>query len=139
MLLGQLTIFRDYIAPLQWGQIKVSSLACTCPDEEVINGQFYLKAITPDSLKLYNLDYSEIYVSEQPNTDIDLLGGPKLSIIKGPVIGKRRVSKNDPWNPIVRVDERREVDILKDWGLKALFFAQLLFFWALLIHARNVK
>lgn len=66
ILLGQIIYFRDYISPFHWGQLKVSGLACTCPDETVVGGRLYLRSITPDSLKQYELDYSEIYVTEPP-------------------------------------------------------------------------
>ena len=136
LLLGQLFFFRDYVFPIQWGQLKVSGLACTCPDERVVNGLPYLKNITPDSLKKYDLDYSEIYVTDRPHTDIDPMG-VDIYIIKGQVIGKDRVSEGDPWNPIVRVDKWREVDILKDWVVKGLFSAQLIVFALLLWQTRN--
>ena len=136
ILLGQLIYFRDYISPFHWGQLKVSGLACTCPDETVVGGRLYLRSITPDSLKKYDLDYSEIYVTERPYTNIDPMG-VDLYIIEGQVIGKDRVSEGDPWNPKIRVDKWREVDILKDWGVKGLFFGQLIIWLILLRQARN--
>ncbi|RXK62617.1 hypothetical protein ESA94_06360 [Lacibacter luteus] len=136
LLLGQLIIFSDYISPFHWGHLKVSGLACTCPDETVEGGQLYLKNITPDSLKKYNLDYSEIYVTERPSTNIDPMG-VDLYIIEGRVIGKDRVSEGDPWNPKFRVDKWREVDILKDWRIKGLFFLQLVIWLILLRLAKN--
>mgnify|MGYP007014123810 CR=1 FL=1 len=136
ILLGQLIYFSDYISPFHWGHIKVSGLACTCPDEIVVSGQLYLKAITPDSLKKYDLDFSEIYVSERPSTDIDPMG-VDLYIVEGQIIGKDRVSKGAPWNPKLKIDKWREVDILKECGVKGLFFGQL-FIWLIMIrHTRN--
>ena len=136
ILVVQLLYFADYISPFYWGQLKVRGLACTCPDEKVVNGHSYLKSITPDSLKKYALDYSEIYVSERPSTDIDPMG-VDLYIIEGQVIGKDRVSIEDPWNPILKIDKWREIEFLKDWGIKGFFFAQL-FIWLILIRqARN--
>lgn len=131
VLFGQIVLFSDYISPFYWGQIKVSGLACTCPDESVLGGQLYLKTITPDSLKKYDLDYSEIYVTERPYTKFDPQGVDDY-IIEGQVIGKERVSEGDPWNPKIRVDKWREVEILKSLGVKGLFFSQLiiwLVFW----------
>lgn len=136
LLIIQLFVFRDYIFPMQWGQIKISGLACTCPDETVVNGRLYLRSITPDSLKKYDLDYSEIYVSKRPFTDIDPMG-VDLYMIEGQVIGKERVSEGDPWNPKVRVDKWREVDIIKDWAVKGLFFGQLLIFFLVLTLTKN--
>nr|WP_321411216.1 hypothetical protein [uncultured Carboxylicivirga sp.] len=127
LFFGQIFVFRDYISPIQWDQIKVSGQACTCPDEKVVNGQLYLRTITPDSLKQYNLDYSEIYVTEKPNTEIDPMG-VDLYIIKGALIGKERVSDGDLWNPKFRIDEWKEVDLLKDFGVKILVFVQLIVF-----------
>ncbi len=125
ILIGQLVLFKDYISPFQWGRIKVSGLACTCPDESVISGKIYLKSITPDSLKNYNLNYSEIFVTERLSTNIDLMGAD-LYMISGKVIGKRRVSEYDPWNPVVLVNEWKEIDMLKDRGMKALIIVQIL-------------
>lgn len=136
ILLIQLFFFSDYLFPIQWGQIKVSGLACTCPDERVISGQLYLKNNTPDSLKKYDLDYSEIYLTDRPSTDMDPMG-VDIYIIKGQVIGKDRVSEGDPWNPLVRVDKWREVDILNDWVIKGFFFSQLIVFGLVLWKTRN--
>ena len=136
LLLVQLFLFRDHIFPIQWGQIKVSGLACTCPDEKVLSGQLYLKNNTPDSLKKYDLDYSEIYVTDRPSTNIDPMG-VDIYIIKGQIIGKDRVSEGDPWNPIVRVDKWKEVDILNDWIIKGAFFIQLIVFGVVLWVTKN--
>ena len=133
----QLIYFSDNISPIHWGQLKVSGLACTCPDEKVVSGQLYLRSITPDSLKKYDLDYSEIYVSERPSTDFDPMG-VDLYIIEGQVIGKDRVSEGDPWNPKFKIIKWREVDILKDWGIKGLFFGQL-FIWLIMIRQTRNK
>jgi len=135
ILLGQLVIFRDYISPIQWGQIKISGLACTCPDETILNGQWYIMSITPDSLKKYDLDYSEIYVTERPTTEFDPMGVDDY-IIKGKVIGKERVSEMDNWNPIMKVDEWREIDLIKDWSIKILFFGQVIILLTI-IRRRN--
>ncbi|MCK6648162.1 MAG: hypothetical protein L6Q66_00760 [Bacteroidia bacterium] len=135
-IIGQLIYFSDYIFPIQWGQIKVSGLACTCPDEAVINGQLYLRTITPDSLKKYDLDYSEIYLTEKPYTDIDPMG-VDLYMVKGEIIGKDRVSETDPWNPVVQVKEWRSVDIIKDWSVKGLFFGQLIILAFVIRWIRN--
>ena len=136
ILLCQFILFSDYISPVHWSEIKVSGLACTCPDETVVNGQFYLRSITPDSLKEYNLNYSEIYVSERPSTDLDPMG-VDLYFIKGKVIGKDRVSENDPWNPKLKIDSWRSVNLLKDWGTKALIIIELLIFCIILSRMLN--
>ena len=138
LLLGQLIFFSDYIFPIQWGQLKVSGLACTCPDETVVSGRLYLRTITPDSLKKYDLDYSEIYVTEKPYTDIDPMG-VDLYMIKGQVIGKDRVYEGaKKWNLKFKVDKWREVNILYDWGVKGLFFGQLIV-WLILLRQSRIK
>lgn len=136
ILFGQLIYFRDYISPLHWGHLKVSGLTCTCPYETVVSGRLYLRSITPDSLKQYELDYSEIYVTERLSTNIDPMG-VDLYNIEGQVIGKDRVSEGYPWNPKFKVYKWREVDILKDWSVKGLFFGQLVIWLILSSQTRN--
>lgn len=110
ILFTEVLYFKDYISPIQWGQLKVSGQACTCPDEKVVNGSLYLRTITPDSLKQYDIDYSEIYVTEKPKMYHDPMGADTYIII-GEVIGKERVSKADPWNLVVNVKYWRPVAI----------------------------
>lgn len=136
LLIAQLIYFHDYIFPFFWGELKVSGQACTCPDEKVVNGQAYLRAITPDSLKRYDIDYSEIYVTERPATRLDPMGSDQY-IIKGSVIGLKRVSESDPWNLELKVNKWREVDILYDLVIKVFFFMQLFLFIAALRLTRN--
>jgi hypothetical protein len=70
----QILYFRDYVNPFSWGQLKVAGLACTCPDVSVVGGRFYLRSITPDSLRKYNIDYSEVFVANKPASDADPMG-----------------------------------------------------------------
>jgi len=137
ILVSQIFIFRDYILPFNWGQIKVSGLACTCPDETVVNGHLYLKSITPDSLKKYDLDYSEIYVTERPVTNFDPMG-VDLYIIKGTVIGKERVSKFDRWNPKVKIEYWKEVSFVTALCIKILLLIELLIFGLLIMKRKTV-
>lgn len=125
ILSAQVFYFSDYLFPIQWGQIKVSGLACTCPDEKVVNGSLYLRSITPDSLTKFDLNYSELYVTERLSSTLDPMG-TDLYMIKGQIIGKRRVDKTNPWHPVVNVTNWREIDLLKDWTVKAFFGLQLL-------------
>lgn len=136
IICSQLIGFHDYIFPFHWGEIKVKGLACTCPDETVVNGQLYLKANTPDSLKKYDLDYSEIYVTERPSSDFDPMG-VDLYMIKGEIIGKDRVSEYDPWNPKFRVDKWRELDVLTDWAVKGLLIGQLIIIGILFLRKKE--
>lgn len=103
IILTEIIYFNDYLIPIQWGQLKVSGQACTCPDNKVVNGSLYLRSITPDSLKQYDIDYSEIYVTSEPNNYYN----QEIYLIKGKVIGKERVSKTDPWNLVLEVDTWR--------------------------------
>jgi hypothetical protein len=121
----QVAFFRDYVSPFQWGQVKMNGQSCTCPNGNVISGQLYLWAITPDSLQKYDFDYSEIYLTEQPTTDIDVMGADAY-IIKGAIIGKQRISEASLWNPIFRVDTFKEVDFFIDWAVKIFIGSQLL-------------
>jgi hypothetical protein len=126
ILVAQLFIFRDILFPIQWGLIKVSASGCTCPNEDVINGSFYVRYITPDSLKKYDLNYSAIYTTgEWPHTSFDPQG-VDLYMIEGEVIGKRRVAEGESWYPVVRIDKWHEVNWLLDVLVKILFVAQLI-------------
>lgn len=124
-------VFRDYILPFRWGDLKVTGLACTCPDERIVSGELYLRFITPDSLRNFEIDYSEVFVTEAPHTRIDPMG-VDYYIIEGSVIGKRRIYENDPWNLVVKVDNWKEVDLRKDWGIKILLLVELVVFGLLL-------
>ncbi len=134
ILIVQGYYFADYLSPFGWRQIKVEGLACTCPDEKVLQGQLTLKKNTPDSLKKYELDYSEIYVTERPSTNIDPMGVSQY-IIQGQIIGKDRVSPNDPWNPILRVEYWRKENAFREWVIRGFLILQLLI-WLILVRNR---
>ncbi|MCK5538306.1 MAG: hypothetical protein KAI79_15880, partial [Bacteroidales bacterium] len=121
----QLIVFWDNIGIFQWGKIKVHGLACTCPDVSVDKGIIYLKSIVPDSLQQYNLECSEVYLDERPSTSIDPMGIEQY-IIKGEIIGKRRVNKNDVWHPYLAVNEWYYIDNIKDTAIKLLILGQLI-------------
>ncbi|QHT69675.1 hypothetical protein GXP67_25020 [Rhodocytophaga rosea] len=57
--------------------------------------------------------------------------------MKGKVIGKKRVSEIDPWNPMVKVETWREVNLLKDWFIKAIFFFQILVYGIIIKVAKD--
>jgi hypothetical protein len=134
VLVVQLLLFRDYIFPIQWGQIKVSGLACTCPDETVQNGRWYLQAITPDSFKKYDLDYSEIYVSPKPASEGDWMGG-ETYMIQGQVIGVE--NDGSTWHPKVKVRKWWKVNEWVDRIVKILFGIELLILRRILKKMRN--
>lgn len=82
--------------------IEIRTILCTCPDASVEKGQNYLRLITPDSLKKYNLDYSEIYLTgNTPKFPDSFSNGP--FIIKGKIVGKKRVSVESDWNPLFKI------------------------------------
>lgn len=56
-------------------------------------------------------------------------------IIKGKVIGKERVSQFDPWNLKIKVEEWREIDLLKDLVVKFVFTGKLI--GLLIFYLRN--
>ena len=63
--------------------------------------------------------------------------GSDIYIIKGQIIGKNRVNMNASWNPIVKVDKWREVNILKNWLIKGLFLMQLLVLGAVILRKNH--
>ena len=136
ILLIEMFVFWEHISPILWGKLKISGLACTCPDESVDKGRLYLRFITPDSLKKYNLEYSEIYVTEVPSTKVDPMGADQY-IITGSVIGKDRVSDTDPWNPKVKVEKWRPIRLIPDLIIKGLFIIQLLILGWIVIKIKN--
>lgn len=103
LIIAQLFLFRSFLFPSLFGHIKVKGLACTCPDETVLQGSDYLESHTPDSLKKYDLDFSEIYVSERPSNSLDPMGVDEYWI-KGEVNGKQRVYEKAPWNLLLKVE-----------------------------------
>ena len=136
ILLIQIIVFSDHLSPFLWGKIKISVLACTCHDESVDKGRLYLRFITPDSLKKCNLNYAEIYVTEMPTTKLDPMGVDQY-IITGSVIGKDRVSDTDSWNPKVRIDKWRPINMIFDFIMKGLFIGQLLVFVWIVLKTKN--
>ncbi len=126
-LIVQLYSFPGVLG-LYFGQeIQANGLVCTCPDMAVISGEKVLKSCTPDSLKNQQLDYSEIWLTEQISTPNDLMGG-KQYFLKGEVVGKQRVSAYDAWNPIVRVDALRVSEPVFDYVFRLFFLLELVVF-----------
>lgn len=67
ILLLEFYFLHNYITPIQWGQIKIEEQSCeNCTNAKVVNGQWYLNYITPDSLKHHEIDYSSIEVVDMP-------------------------------------------------------------------------
>lgn len=107
-ILAQIVLFRDFL-PFLSTKVVVKGMACTCPDAEVINGRAQLRTMTPDSLKKYHLDYSEIYFEEGISTPSDLMG-VSTYMITGEVIGKKSISEGDQHAyPLFRITRFTEV------------------------------
>lgn len=136
MLLLEIFVFRVHLSPILWGKLKVSGLACTCPDESVDKGRLYLRYITPDSLKKYSLNYSEIYVSEPINDPKDPMGAGQY-LITCRVIGKDRVDAYAPWNPKVKIEKWQPIPLIPDLIIKVLFVSQLLILGWIVLRKRN--
>ena len=138
ILLIEIFVFWEHLSPILWGKLKVSGLACTCPDESVDKGRLYLRFITPDSLKRYKMNYSEIYVSEPIDNPMDPMGVDQY-LITCRVIGKHRVDNYSPWNPKVKIEKWRPIRMIPDLIIKGLFIIQLLILGWIVIKIKNKK
>ena len=126
IILAQILLFRNYL-PFLSQRIVIKGISCTCPDAEVIDGRMYLKSITPDSLKKYDLDYSEIYFEEGISTSSDPMGVSQY-LISGKVIGKESISEGDDhYYPLFKIKHYQDAfihNILK-WLIRALLLVEL--------------
>lgn len=133
LVLAQIGLFRNYL-PLLSNKIVVKGISCTCPDAEVISGESYLKTITPDSLKKYNLDYSEIYFEEGISTSSDPMGVSEY-IVTGKVIGKESISERDAhYYPLFKIDNYQDAffhNILK-WIIRGLLIFEVVALYTML-------
>ena len=85
-----------------------------------------------------NLEYSEIFVSERPSAGIDYMGVNEY-VIKGEVVGKKRVSNYDPWNPYVKVTSWREVISLEWLVVHFIFIVQLIIYPIIVLRSIRKK
>ena len=126
IILSQLVLFRNYL-PFLSQKLIVKGIWCTCPDAAVISGKNYLKSITPDSLKKYDLDYSEIYFEEGISTSSDPMGVSQY-IITGKVIGKESISEGDGhYYPLFKIENYSDAffyNILK-WIIRGLLIFEV--------------
>ena|SRR5690554_4806283 len=138
IILLQMVLFRNYL-PYLSHKIVVKGISCTCPDAKVISGKEYLKSITPDGLKKYNLNYSEIYFEEGISTASDPMGVHQY-IITGQVIGKESISAGDEhYYPLFRIDHYYDAffyNIFK-WIIRSLLLIQVIILYILLRRKRN--
>lgn len=121
IILAQVALFRNYL-PFLTNKIIVTNQWCTCPDTRVLSGRNYLKTITPDSLKKYDLDYSEMYIENDISTSSDPMG-VRQYLVTGEIIGKESISEGDEnYYPLFRIDDYHDAflyNIFKwfIWGL----------------------
>jgi hypothetical protein len=138
IILTQVVLFRNYL-PYLSHKIVVKGIKCTCPDAKVIKGEGYLKSITPDSLKRYNLIYSEIYFEKGISTSYDPMGVHQY-IVTGKVIGKESISEGDEhYYPLFRIDDYYDAflhNIFK-WIIRVLLFIELIVLIAMVKRKRN--
>ncbi|MFT6747027.1 MAG: hypothetical protein ACJAZ2_001373 [Glaciecola sp.] len=119
------------ISPYITGEIIIKGQACTCPDEKVLVGEGYLKANTPDSLMKYNLDYSELFISEMP-AEVPDYQGVGVYAVKGKIVGKERVYKGDRWNPYFEMESWRHIDSFNQISIYLFLSIQALLFMYLI-------
>ncbi|MBT0572037.1 hypothetical protein OKE80_07780 [Riemerella anatipestifer] len=141
IFLFQLFIFSDNLMPFSWGKLKVEGLACTCPDLTVKTGKIYLRTITPDSLKRFNIDYSEIYLTENSFKKFPKNFNPSYifdpNFIEGKVVGKRNIEGEKHWNLVFDVSNWQILNPLKDILIKFSFFLQIIIF--IIYYLKNEK
>lgn len=130
IILIQIVFFRDYLFPFRSSQIVIKGQSCTCPHARVVKGETYLKSITPDSLKKYNLIYSEVYFENTISTPSDLMG-VSTYLVEGEIIGKESIAAGDKNSyPLFRIKGFREVALfnLLSWILYGLITLELIIF-----------
>jgi|GEM_PF-6939911 len=134
IILIQIIIFREYLFPFRSDQIVIEGQSCTCPHAKVVKGETYLESITPDSLKKYNLIYSEVYFENTISTPSDLMG-VSTYLIEGEVVGKKSIAAGDKYSyPLIRIKEFKELMLynLFSWSLYGLMTLELIVFILLL-------
>lgn len=132
IILAQVVLFKNYI-PFLTNKIIITNQWCTCPNARVLSGENYLKTITPDSLKKYDLDYSEMYIKNDISTSSDPMGVEHY-LVTGEIIGKESISEGDDnFYPLFKIDKYNDAflyNIIKwfIWGL-LLIESYLLYRW----------
>ena len=138
IIIAQVVLFRNYL-PFLSHKIVVKGISCTCPDAEVINGEQYLRSVTPDSLKKYDLNYSEIYFEKGISTTSDPMGVHQY-IVTGQVIGKESISEGDEhYYPLFRIDDYYDAflhNIFK-WIIRGLLIIELFILFGMVKRKRN--
>lgn len=121
IILAQVVLYKNYI-PFLTNKIIITNQWCTCPNARVLIGKSHLKSIAPDSLKKYNIDYSEMYIENKISTPSDPMGA-EYYIVTGEIIGKESISEGDKnYYPLFRIDNYHSLFLHKIlrwfiWGL----------------------
>lgn len=137
VIIFQVNRFWGNIIPhFQSDYIITKGLVCTCPDATVIKGKDFLVSNTPDSLSNFNLDYSEIWLTERPTTFSDYQGSGQY-IVYGEVVGKKQVSEFDPWNPLFKVQSFKKVDSYSDNFFRSIILFQIIILMLLIRRNRS--
>jgi hypothetical protein len=138
IILTQVVWFRNYL-PFLTHKIVVKGIRCTCPDAEVISGQKYLRSTTPDSLKKYDLNYSEIYFEEGISTTSDPMGVHQY-VVTGELIGKQSISEGDEnYYPLFKIDDYYDAflhNIVK-WIIRGLLILELFVMYRMVKRKRS--
>lgn len=107
-IVTQIILGRNYL-PFLPNKIIVKGQRCTCPHASVQQGESYLKKISPDSLKKFKLDYTEIYFETEISTSSDPMGVESY-VLTGKIIGKKSISNGDKhYYPIFRIDTHENI------------------------------
>ena len=138
LILAQIVLFRNYL-PFVSNKIVVKGIRCTCPDAEVKSGASYLKSITPDSLRKYNLNYSEIYFENEISTTSDPMSVHQY-IITGEIIGKKSISEGDGnYYPLFKIHDYYDAFsyTISKWIIYGLLIFELFALYAIVKRKRD--
>ena len=138
IILAQVVLFRNYL-PFLTNKIIITNQWCTCPNARVLSGSNYLKTITPDSLKKYDLDYSEMYIENDISTSSDPMG-VRHYLVTGEIIGKESISEDDGhFYPLFRIDNYNWAilyNIIK-WVIIGLLLIEIFILFRMLKMKKN--
>jgi hypothetical protein len=138
IILVQIVLFRNYL-PFISNKLIIDGQSCTCPHAKVTNGRSFLETITPDSLRKYNLDYSEIYFENEISTSSDPIGVNQY-IISGQIIGKESISEGDGhYYPLFRIDNYNWTILYNyiNWFIIGLLLIEIFILFRMVKRKRN--
>ncbi len=101
----QLFFLFDYYFSFGANKIVVKGQRCTCPDAKVLQGKEYLNSITINSLKIYELNYTQMFFKNEISTTNDPMGVGEY-VIFGKIVGKQKIAIQDKeFYPIFRIEK----------------------------------